>query len=450
MTARPAHGFRVFTIIWFGQLISTLGSGLTGFALGIWIYETTGSETLFALNMLAWVLPNIILSPVAGVIADRWDRRLVMMLGDSLAAAGTLFIVMMMLTGHLQVWHIYVAVFLDSMASTFQWPAYSAATTLLVPKEHLGRAGGMTQIAQAVSQLITPAIAGALYVTAGLWAIILIDLAGYAFALLTLLVVRFPQPEATAEGAAGRGSFWKEAMFGWQYIRLRPGLFGLLIVFALTNFMGSVTSPLMTPLLLDMASPDVVGYVFSISGVGMLIGTLVMSAWGGPKRRIFGIAAFDMLGGLSFMLFGLRPSVVLITIAAFVGLFSMPITNGCSQALWQSKVAQDVQGRVFAARRMIAYSIMPLAFVVAGPLAEHVFEPLLVEGGPLAASVGRVIGVGAGRGTGLLFVIAGALYMLVTLVIVIHPRIRRVELELPDAVPSASEGEVGAPAPVQA
>ncbi len=443
----PSSGMRTFLIVWVGQVASTLGSNLAGFAVGVWIYETTGSETLFALSMLAWVLPNILLAPLAGVIADRWDRRLVMILSDTLAASGTVLVAAMFFSGHLAVWHVYIAAFLDSTASTLQWPAHSAATSLMVPKEHLGRAGGFTQIGQAISQLVAPAAAGALYVTLGLPAILFIDLAAYALAIVTLLIVRFPQPEATAEGQAGRGSFWKEAFFGWAYIRARTGLFGLLIVFAVGNFLSSLTNPLMMPLLLDMSSPDVVGYVSSIFGAGMLVGTLVMSVWGGPKRRIYGIALFDSLAGLFMALFGLRPWVPLIAAAGFGVAFTMPITNGCSQAVWQSKVAQDVQGRVFAARRMIAFSIMPLAYLTAGPLAEHVFEPLLMEGGPLASSViGQVIGVGPGRGTGLLFVLVGLLYTLSTLIVLIHPRIRRVELELPDALPGGEEA--GAPVPV--
>lgn len=434
--ARAAQGMRTFTVIWAGQLASTLGSGLIGFALGLWLYETTGSETLFAISMLVYVLPNIALAPVAGVVADRWDRRLVLILADGLAGLGTLFVAAMFFTGRLAVWHVYIAAFLDSAANTFQWPAYGAATSLLVPKEHLGRASGMTQIAQALGQLITPAAAGALYVSAGLEAIIAVDLATLLIALATLLAVRFPQPERSAEGEAARGSVVREALFGWQYIRARAGLLGLLTVFALTNFLGSLTSPLIVPLVMNASTPDVAGYVFSISGIGMLLGTLAMSAWGGPQRRIYGIVLFDSIAGLSFALMGLRPSVPLIAAALFVGLLTMPITNGCSQAIWQSKVATDVQGRVFSVRRMIAFSIMPLAYLAAGPLAEGVFEPLLMPGGALASTfVGQVLGVGQGRGTGLMFLVAGLLNVMITNVILIHPRIRRLELELPDALP---------------
>jgi len=425
---------RIFSIIWAGQLVSTLGSGLTGFALGVWVYEKTGSATLFAINMLVWVLPNVALSPVAGVLADRWDRRMVMIFSDTGAGLGSLFVIVMLLTGELEVWHVYVATFLNSAFSAFQWPAYSAATSLIVPKEHLGRAGGLTQIGSAISHLAAPAIAGALFVSVGLRAILLIDVATYLVALATLVAVRFPQPKATEESSDEKGSFWKEALYGWTYIRSRAGLFGLLIVFACLNFLLSLTFPLLTPMLLDMTSPDVLGYVNSLGGLGMLAGTLVMSAWGGPKRRIYGIYAAEILAGLSVLLLGLRPSIPLIAAAGFGVMFGMPFSNGCSQAIWQTKVAPDVQGRVFSIRSMIAFSIEPLSYIVAGPLAERVFEPLMAQGGRLASIFGPLIGVGPGRGIGLMFVVAGTLYMLCASVILIHSRIRRVEFELPDAI----------------
>jgi len=427
-------GMLVFSVVWAGQLVSLLGSGLTSFAVGIWIYEMTGSATLFAVNLLIWTLPNIALSPVAGVMADRWDRRLVMILSDSGAALSSLFVIVILLGGGLQVWQVYLATFFNSAFSVFQWPAYSAATSLLVPKDQLGRAGGMVQIGQAISELASPAIAGALFVTAGLKTILLIDLLSYLAALTTLAAVRFPQPAASDEGQASRGSFWKEAFYGWGYIRRRTGLFGLLIVFANMNFLMSLVYPLLTPMLLDMTSPDVVGLVASIGGLGMLVGTLVMSTWGGPKRCLYGIFAAEMVVGLSATLMGLAPSIPLIAAASMGVMLALPISSACSQAIWQSKVAPDMQGRVFSIRSMIAFSIIPLAYLIAGPLAERVFEPAMAVGGGLASILGPLIGVGPGRGIGLMYIISGMLYILVTSVLLILPRIRRLEIELPDTI----------------
>jgi MFS transporter, DHA3 family, macrolide efflux protein len=436
-----SKGMRIFSVIWFGQLVSTLGSGLTGFALGVWIYEETGSTTLFALNLLAYALPNLLISPLAGALVDRWDRRKVMMFSDGGAMLGTLMVIGLLLTGRLEVWHVYIATAIYAGFNTFQWPAYSAVTTLLVPKSQLGRAGGMVQIGEAISQLISPALAGVLYVTTGLRGVILIDIATFLFAVMTLSLVRFPRPEETKEGAMGKGSLFKEAIFGWQYIVARKGLLGLLMVFAATNFLSGLYNPLLAPMLLDMTDPQTLGYLASIVGVGMLVGTLVMSAWGGPKRRVHGVLGFLIIGGVFTMILGMTPSIPIIAMAGFGMLFVHPIVNGSSQALWQSKVAPDVQGRVFSVRRMIAWSTMPLAYITAGPLVDKVFGPLMLEGGGLASSLGPIIGVGPGRGTGLLIVLIGLLTVLVTASAYLNPRIRNVEDDLPDSIQEGQKPE---------
>jgi MFS family permease len=437
---RLAQGMRTFTTIWFGQLVSTLGSGLSGFALGVWLYQETGSTTLFALSMFVWFLPTIFFAPIAGVLADRYDRRLLMIIADALAFLATASIALMVFSDSLEFWQIYVADVFFSIANTMQWPAYAAATSLMVPKRHLGRAGGMTQIGEAISSLAAPAAAGALYVSAGLKPILIIDMATFLFAVGTLVAVRFPQPEKTDEGQAERGSFLREAVYGWNYIRQRPGLFHLLLVFAVLNFSISITFPLFTPMILEMTSADSLGYMSSIISIGMLLGTLLMSVWGGFKRRIYGSYLGETLIGISTMLTGFFTTLPLITAAQFLGLLALPIANGSSQAIWQSKVAQDVQGRVFSVRRMIAFSIIPIAYLLSGPVSEKIFSPPLLEGGLLADSLGRIFGIGPERGIGLMFTVFGLIYILTAQVILLNPHIRKVEITLPDAVPSEEQG----------
>lgn len=432
-----ARGFRAFLLIWFGQLISLMGSGLTGFALGVWVYQRTGSVTQFALISLFTALPGIVFSPIAGALVDRWDRRQAMILSDLGAGLCTLSMALLLLAGRLEVWHIYVAMAISSTFSAFQWPAYSAATTLLVPKEHLGRASGMVQVGEAAAQILSPTLAGALMGIIRVHGIMLVDFATLLFAVLTLLVSRVPRPARTAEGKAGEGSLLREALYGWKYIRARPGLIGLLLFFAMTNFATGIVQVLFTPLVLSFAPAAVLGLIMSIGGVGFLAGSLTMSVWGGPKRRIYGILAANVLMGLALFMAGLPPRAWILAVGAFLVFFSMPITNGCSQAIWQSKTAPDVQGRVFAVRRMIAWSSLPLAYLVAGPLADYVFEPLLVEGGPLASSVGRVIGVGTGRGIGLLYIVLGCVIVIAVLAAYLYPRLRYVEQELADHVAQA-------------
>jgi DHA3 family macrolide efflux protein-like MFS transporter len=431
-------GFRTFLLIWFGQLISLTGTGLTGFALGVWVYQRTGSVTQFALIAIATTLPGILFSPIAGALVDRWDRRWAMFLSDAGASLCTLSMCLLLFVGRLQVWEIYIAMAISSTITAFQWPAYSAATTLLVPKEHLGRASGMVQIAEAVAQIGSPAIAGVMMGIFPIFSILLVDFVTYLFALFTLLITRFPKPETTAESKARQGSLLREAAFGWTYIVARPGLLGLLLYFASANFVTGFAQVLFTPLVLSLTTPAVLGLIWSVGGIGFLVGSLAMSLWGGPRQRILGILCSGLLEGVVLLIIGFPPRVIVFATAVFLFFLAEPVIGGCSQATWQVKTPPDVQGRVFAVRRMIAWSSLPLSYLLAGPLADHVFTPLLVQGGPLANSVGRIIGVGPGRGIALFFVIMGILLIAASGVGFLYPRLRRLELELPDVITSKS------------
>jgi uncharacterized integral membrane protein len=264
--------------------------------------------------------------------------------------------------------------------------------------------------------------------------IILVDFVTFLFAVLTLSLVRVPRPETTEEGMAGQGSLLREAAYGWQYIRARPGLLGLLLLFAATNFTSGIVQVLFTPLVLSFTTAAVLGTILSIGGLGFLGGSLTMSAWGGPKTRMYGIYIPLLLQGVVLFVAGFPPQATILATAAFLYFFSHPIINGSSQAIWQSKTAPDVQGRVFAVRRMIAWSSLPLAYLVAGPLADQVFEPLLANGGALASSVGQIIGTGEGRGIGLLYILLGILSIVATVLGSLYPRLRNVETELPDII----------------
>ncbi len=430
-----------FLLIWFGQVVSRLGTSLTAFALGVWVYQRTGSVTQLALISFFSVAPAVLMSPFAGALVDRWDRRRAMILSDGGAGACTLALALLILAGRLETWHIYIAVGIASVFQAFQWPAFSAATSQLVGKQNLGRANGLSQMGQAVAQIGAPVIAGALVGPIGIKGIVLIDFATFLFALVLLIAVRIPRPEASAEGAAGRGSLWREAGFGWTYLRRRPGLLGLLWLFAATNFTMGLLTVLIVPLVLSSHSAGTLGTVLSIASSGMLVGSLAMAAWGGPARRMRGIFGALLLQAGALLLGGGQQSVPVITAAAFLYLLGFPIINACSQTIWQTQVAQDFQGRVFAIRQMIALSSLPLAQLAAGPLADFVFEPLLAVGGPLAGTLGRILGVGPGRGIGLLFVVLGFANCLVFALAWSYSRLRNVEDDVPaDRIQAISLG----------
>jgi len=430
---KTPRDMRVFLAVWLGQVVSIVGSGLTSFALGLWVYERTGSVTPYALTGLFAVLPSVLLSTLAGVLVDRWDRRRVMLLSDTGAGLATLAVALLFLTGRVQVWHIYLATAVSAAFSTSQRLAYTAAMAQLVSKGSLGRANGLVQFGQAASEILAPALAGILLLTIKVQGVLLIDFATFLFAVTTLLLVRFPRVEIAMAGQPDEEPLWREATYGWRYIAARPGLRGLTVFFAVVNLLWGMVGAVIVPLVLGFASADTLGIIISIAGTGLLIGSLVMSAWGGPKRRINGVLVFEMLSGLCFLLIGLRPAFWPVAAGAFGAHLTIAIIYGSNQAIWQTKVPPGVQGKVFAAQQMIAASTKPLAYLVAGPLVDRLFEPLLIHGGPLAGNVGQIIGVGPGRGIGLLFIAMGVLKVAVTLASSLNPRIRRIEDELPDA-----------------
>ena len=417
---------RVFATLWLGQLVSGLGTGVTNFALGVWVYQRTGSATKFALIFFFSLLPNIITLPLAGALIDRWDRRSIMLLGNAGSALTTIAGAALLSTGQLEVWHIYAGLMIRTIFSSFVVSTFTASTSLLMPREHLARASGMIQTNTATVQIFAPLLGAFLIAWLELPAVLMIDFASYLVAIVSLLLVRIPTPVLTPASAQG-GFIKRDLMYGVIYLKERPALIALLLYFAAVNSVISSTTILFTPLVLSFSSTKVLGTILSVLGAGFLTGSIVMSVWGGPERRLRGILGFGTLFGVCSILIGLQPSAVLIAIGAFGMYFFLPIVNGCTEALWQTKTPADVQGRVFAIRRLVAASTVPAGYLIGGQLADKVFEPLARSGGLSTMA-------GAGRGIGLMFIIGGILIMLAQLVAFLYTPLRRVEEDLPDAI----------------
>ncbi len=434
-TLTPA-GMRTFAIIWIGQVISIIGSSLTQFGLGVWIFRQTGDAIPFTLTVLFGSLPRVLLLPVAGSLADRWNRRWLMILADTGNALATLVIVLLLSFGTLEVWHIYLLSAVGSALGTFQGPAYQASITMLVPKKNLTRANGMVQAADALGGMLAPALAGFLFVTIGLRGIVLIDVVTYVFAVSALLVVQIPQPTLERPADGEKSSVARDMGFAWRYLRQRPGLLGLLFYYAAVNFFLSTVFVLSGPLVLSQHDARVFGIVQTSLAVGGLAGGLVASAWGGPKRHlvraITGGIALYMVGVL---IAGWRIHPAFPALGLAFNVFVVSIVQSISNAIWQMKVSPDVQGRVFSLRYALATIITPLAYLAAGPLTDRVFEPLMDEGGVLARTVlGTWLGTGPGRGVGLIYVLSAILVILISGLAYLNPRIRNLEEEVPDAI----------------
>jgi MFS transporter, DHA3 family, macrolide efflux protein len=433
MVTRPS-GMAGFTVVWIGQLVSLLGTSMTNFALTIWAFEQTGRATDLALIGFFFLVPLLLVSPFAGAIVDRHNRKLMMMVSDLAAGVVTIVVLALLATGQLQVWHLYITAAVSGTFQTFQWPAYSAAITTMLPKKQYARANGMISLAESGSGIFAPVLAGAMLALFGITAVLLIDIITFTFAIGSLLLVTIPNPQRTAAGEEARGSLWREATYGFHYILRRRSLLGLQLLFLTANFLNSLGFTLFAPMILARTNSNelLFGSVQSAGALGGVAGGLLMSAWGGPKRLVFGVIFGWMGVGLLQTILGAGQALLVWATVVFLMSSLTPLINGSNQAIWQAKVAPDVQGRVFAIRRLIAWVSSPLAMLLAGPLADRVMEPAMQPAGALAPLFGPFFGVGPGAGMGVVMTFSGLAVLATALVALSLPAIRDAETLLPD------------------
>lgn len=438
-SARPAVDWRrgpwAFALLWFGQSISMLGSGLAQFGFRVWIFQQTESATQFGLVAIFGNVPTVLLLPFAGVVIDRFDRGRILALSNAFSGGVALAAAGIIAAGRFERWHLYVIAFLIASASAFQWPAFSASTPLMVPKQHLARASGMVQMAIGASQIVAPLVGGALLPGIGLQGLLLLDVVSFAVVILVIAIIRIPRPPRVAgESSAQKRSLRDDLRFGLDYLRERPALLSLLLIFAGINFAFGLVQTTLTPLILTQGDTVLLGRVLAAAALGLFLGGLGMSVWGGPKRKALGILVAIGVGGLFVIGAGLSRHVGYLgaSICYFAMLF--PVMIGCSQAIWQTKIEPGLQGRLFSIRQLVATASLPIAFGLGGPLADYVFEPAMAEGGVLAGVLGPVLGVGKGRGLALMLVLCGLLIVAIAVRGLRNRPLLRVEQELPDAV----------------
>ena len=409
------YGSRIMAVLLFGQAFSLVGSGLTAFALGVKVFQETGSVTRMGTLVMFASLPGILLSPVAGAIVDRWDRRWVLICSNVGAALSTLSLTIPLFLGHLELWEVYLAISMVSSFAALQSPAYAVATTLLVPRQHLGRVNGVTQFLAAIILILTPFLGGVLIARIKVHQIVWIDVATYLVAILTLAVVRIPSvAKALPDESSGR-SFRQDITFGWSYITQRRGLFVLLLFGAFVNFALTLGQVLTIPVVLSLSTSYMLGVVQALGGVGVVLGSVLLMAWGIHQHQARTMLRLTLLFGFALACAGLRPALLTIAAGILVGWFCIPLISGCIQVIWQTRTPVAVQGRVFATRLMIGRSTIPLAPLVAGALTDRVFGPLLTPGGAMSESVGKIVGLGPGRGAGFLLVLTGITTVLIGL-----------------------------------
>ncbi|MBN1201676.1 MAG: MFS transporter [Anaerolineae bacterium] len=439
-------GLRTFLIICAGQTASMIGTGMTQFAIMIWAYQQTERATTLALLGFFAFASSTLVGLIAGVWVDRWDRRWTMIGGDLGAGIITLILLAFYTSGKLQIWHLFAAEALSGAFSAFQWPAYNAAMTLLVPRKQLVRANALRTLGLDASRILAPALAGLTLRWIDLGGVMLIDTATFLCAVGSLLLIRIPTPPPSEESEAAAGETrWQTFTFGLRYIVARRGLLSMLILYALINLYAGLTwFGLLSAMVLARSggSEPALSIVQSALGIGGVLGGVVLTIWGGPKRQVhgmLGIAAMSFL--LGDMQLGVGRGVPMWVSGTLLGSLAVPYIISSNRSIWQAKVPPDIQGRVLGIAMTLQSATTPIGFLFAGPLADHIFEPTLMEGGALAGIFGPLVGTGPGAGMGLIFVMTATLGALTCASGYLVPALRNVERDLPDydAVPLSPE-----------
>lgn len=435
MNRRPntaLGGIAAFYALLVGQFISSIGSAMTRFGLSVWVYTNTGSTVAYTTLMFFSVFPVGIGALIAGPLVDRWDRRRVMIVSDTLAGLSTLLVAALFFLDVLALWHLYVLLSVNGIASAFSRPALDASVPLLVPREQLSRAAGLSQIAWALEMILASTLAGFLIGAFGLGVMFLIDVVTFGVNMLILLLLVIPRPPRS-EGQLAAGGFWADLLDGLRYVQQRPGMRYLLGLFTVTMFLlPGFAYSLITPLVLTFASEVTLGLILSGFGIGSLVGGALLAAVG-ARRRVNGILVSMAVAGLAAILISLQENPWLVGLGSVITGLSFVVMIGLNRAIWQQKVSSDKLGRVFALQLALGVGAQSLGIILAGSLADTVFGPLLAQGGALTGSVGALIGTGPGRGMAFMFLVVGVLQLVIVLCSVLSPSVRQLEERLPDA-----------------
>ena len=440
---RTRSGTRTFYALAASQTISQIGSTMSFLAVGIYVYQQTGEATPLALLSMFMILPYLIASGFAGVLADRYDRRKLMIIGDTGAALASVALVISLASGSFQLWHLYMAAIWQGVFSTIQRPAFEASVSQLVPEAQRHSANAIMQISKPTAILLASALTGFLYAAIGVIGIFGIDLLTFLVAVGTSLLVHIPMPPRSEGEAQACKSMLHEWGAGIKFLWSRRPLFILVALGALFSFLISSVYALTTPYVLARTGSEVtLGILMAIMSVGGIVGAIAIGAWGGFKRRVNTILLGLILTLCATAIFGANFSPLVLGAALFVAMMSVSIINTILMTLLQSKVPGDMQGRIFAIFTQLGLLLTPLGYLLVGPLADQVFTPLASAPAWVESALGTLFGSGAAGGMGLLFAASGVLGLIVVLFTFAMRSVRTMEATLPnyqsaaDAVPT--------------
>ena len=416
--------FSKFLLLWSGQFVAAIGSGLTSFGLGVYIYQQTGMASQMALVTLLAFLPGLLLSPVAGVLADRYDRRLLMVAGDGLSALGLVFILVCMANGGAQLWQICVGVTISSVFSSLLEPAYKATVTDLLTEEQYSKASGLVQIAGSAKYLLSPFIAGYLLSIADIKLLLVVDISTLLLTVVTTLAVR---RHIETKAQERNGAFFDELKEGWHAVSQNHGVRALVLLGMVITFAIGFIQTLFAPLILSFADSATLGRLESIAALGMLVSSLIIGMATIKKGYMKMLTLSLFFTGIFMAGFGLRENLFLITATGFLFFAMLPFANTALDYLLRTNIDNSLQGRAWGIIGIVSQLGYVAAYMLCGVLADYIFTPLLVESGALADSIGKIIGVGGGRGTGLLIILAGILLCFTAIILYQNKSVRGLE-----------------------
>ena len=367
---------RRFFVIWGAQASSLIGSALVQFALVWWLTIETGSATVLAIAMVAAMLPQILLGPFAGALVDRWNRRRVMISADVGTALATSVLIALFALDFVEVWHIYALLMVRSAGGSFHWPAMAASTTLMVPKKHLARVGGLNQAVQGAVGIAGPALGAVLLLALPMWAVLSVDVLTAAVAVAPLLFVKIPQPARAEGGPGARSTVFADMRDGFRFLRSWKGALTLILMITVINLLFTPAMALMPILVTSYFGEGLVEFATMevATGASFIVGGLALGVWGGFKRKVVTMLVAGLLSGAGVTLVGVLPpeGFYFAVAGMFFAGFMIAMLNGAAQALMQSSIPPEKQGRVFGLIGSLTVSVSPLGLAFAGPVSDLV------------------------------------------------------------------------------
>ncbi len=412
-----------FYKLWLGELISNIGSGMTAFALSVYVYEKTGSVSYISLITLLSFMPSIILSPIGGLLADRYDRRLLMIIGDLFSGLGLIYILWNIQAGEKSIVPIFLGITFSSIFTSLLEPSYRATLTDILDEENYAKASGLIHAAGSAKYLISPVIAGMILSVADIRVILLLDILTFITTCLMIFLVR---KSMNSEMQNYKKDSFKGLLEGLFIIKENRGVYSLVIIMFFVCFFMGFIQILIRPMILALSSVKTAGMMESLCAAGLLIGSLWIGIAGIKKNysKILAVACFFC--GIFMSMTGVNENLAIIGISTFLFFSTLPFMNSCADVLVRVSVPNELQGRVWGLISLITQMGTVTAYIISGVMADYIFEPMFNKNGILVENIGMIIGTGKGRGIGFMLILSGMGMLIMAIIIWKNREIREV------------------------